>query len=173
MVPGGSLARPGQAWGLRNMMIETCRPRDILLVDDDSVEAMIVQRVLRDLAISSELVHVTDGDRALTHMRNEEAELPFVILLDLNMPRMTGLEFLEIIKADSKLKDIPVVVVTTSQYQEDMTMSFALGAVAYIVKSPSYPEFRERIKAFRRLLDPHASENLLQTVETPASNDSP
>lgn len=152
-------------------MIEACRPRVILLVDDDALEAMIVRRVLRDLALSSELVHVSDGYQALTHLRNEEAELPCLILLDLNMPRMTGQEFLEIIKSDSKLKDIPVVVVTTSQCQEDMTMSFALGATAYVVKSPNYPEFQESMKAFRRLLDPHAFENPVQAVEVPAPID--
>ena len=80
------------------------------------------------------------------------------------MPRMTGLEPLKIIKADN---NISVIVVTTSQSQEDIYRSFALGAAAYIVKSADYREYCERIKAIGMLLDSHAAENLPQATIIP------
>jgi CheY-like chemotaxis protein len=135
-------------------MTETHHLSDILLVDDDSVDAVIVRRVLRDLAVTNQLVHVTDGDRALAYLRGQNKETPCVILLDLNMPTMTGIEFLEIVKADEVLKGIPVVVVTTSDEQQDMTMSFELGAAAYVVKSSDYGEFRQKIRTIERYLAP-------------------
>lgn len=153
-------------------MEETRTLHTILLVDDDTFEAMVIRRVLRDLSLAGRLVHVADAERALLDLQSPETELPGVILLDLNMPRMTGLELLEIIKADGHLKDIPVIVVTTSQRQEDMTVSFALGAAAYVVKSSDYPEFCASIRAIARLLDPQASEGILQATGTPISKDS-
>lgn len=147
-------------------MEETRGPNTILLVDDDSFEAVITERVFRDLSLTGLLVHVAGAEQALTCLLNRRDEPPCAILLDLNMPGMTGLELLEIIKADSKLKDIPVVVVTTSQRQEDMTMSFALGAAAYVVKSSDYGEYRESIKSIGKFLQPRVSEDSLEGAGT-------
>jgi CheY-like chemotaxis protein len=133
-------------------MTETCHLREILLVEDDSVDVMIVRRVLRDLAVTNKLVHVTDGYQALAHLKGQDHETPCVILLDLNMPRMTGIEFLETVKADEALKGIPVVVVTTSEEQQDVTRSFELGATAYVFKSSDYGEFRQEIRTIERYL---------------------
>ena len=150
-------------------MNETHNGSTILLVDDDSLEVIILQRVLRDLSLASRLTHVADGEQALAHLRSEERQTPHAILLDLNMPRMTGLELLDVLKTDNGLRHIPVIVTTTSQRQEDMTTSFALGAAAYVVKSSDYVEYRENIKAVGRFLEPHASQDLLPVAGTPAS----
>ena len=134
---------------------------EILLVDDDSLDAVIVRRTLRDLAVTNRLVHVTDGYQALARLKGQDSEMPCVILLDLNMPRMTGIEFLETVKADEALKGISVVVVTTSEEQQDMTRSFELGAAAYVVKSSDYGEFRRKVMM---IVEPY-----LGPVQPPAS----
>ncbi len=89
--------------------------RPILLVEDDLVDSMTVKRSLRDLNIANKLEIVDDGETALDFLRNPKNEKPCIILLDLNMPRMNGIEFLEIVKQDKLLKSIPVVILTTSK----------------------------------------------------------
>jgi CheY-like chemotaxis protein len=129
----------------------------ILLVDDDCVDAMVVKRVLKDLGITDELVWAVDGEEALAYLRNPEDGTPYVILLDLNMPRMNGIEFLQAVKADDRLRTIPIMIVTTSEQPEDLAKSFELGAAAYIVKSSSYGEFRRRMRTIERYLAPASS----------------
>ena len=89
--------------------------KPILLVEDDRVDAMTVKRALKDLNVTNLLVHTLNGEEALEYLTGEGNERPCIILLDLNMPRMNGIEFLKIIKADDELKKIPVVVLTTSE----------------------------------------------------------
>jgi CheY-like chemotaxis protein len=119
--------------------------KPILLVEDDRVDVMAVQRVLKELKVTNELAYAADGEEALAYLRCPDHETPCVILLDLNMPKMSGIEFLQVLKADEALGNIPVMVVTTSPDKQDMARSFALGAVAYIIKCSSYREFRERM----------------------------
>lgn len=126
--------------------------KPILLVEDDCVDVMAVQRVLKELQVTNELVHAANGEEALTYLRDPNHARPCVILLDLNMPKMNGLELLEILWGDEALNNIPAIVVTTSVEQEDMAVSAKLGAVAYIVKSYQYREFRERMNAIRPYL---------------------
>jgi CheY-like chemotaxis protein len=76
--------------------------RPVLLVEDDHVDAMTVKRALRELHVANPLVHTINGEEALNHLRAESNDSPCVILLDLNMPKMNGIEFLKIIKADEK-----------------------------------------------------------------------
>ena len=121
--------------------------RPILLVDDDTVDAMAVRRALRELQVDNELRHVLNGEEALAYLRREGNETPCLILLDLNMPRMNGLEFLEALRADEALNEIPVVVVTTSPDRQDVARSAELGAASYILKCADYAEFRESMKA--------------------------
>jgi CheY-like chemotaxis protein len=135
--------------------------KPILLVEDDCVDVMAVQRVLKELHVASELAYAPDGEEALAYLRSPENETPCVILLDLNMPKMNGIEFLEALRADEALRNIPVVVVTTSPDKQDMARSFDLGAVAYIVKCSSYGEFRERMMA----ISPYLA--AVQPTETP------
>ena len=125
--------------------------KPILLVEDDCVDVMAVQRALKELHVANGLAYAGDGEEALAYLRSLENEAPCMILLDLNMPKMGGLEFLKVKSADEVLKDIPVVVVTTSDEQEDRATSFELGAAAYILKGNDYGEFREN----KRVIEPY------------------
>ncbi len=120
--------------------------KPILLVEDDSVDVMTVKRALKDLEVASELVSTGDGEEALAYLKEEENPKPSVILLDLNMPKMNGTEFLKIVKVDERLKKIPVIVLTTSNSEQDIAKSFELGAAGYMVKSVDYKKFMEIIK---------------------------
>ena len=120
--------------------------RPILLVEDDRVDVMRVERAVKDLKITNPLVRSTDGEDALEYLRSEANEKPCVILLDLNMPKMSGTEFLGIIKGDEALKEIAVIVFTTSELEKDTDEVFNLGAGGYVVKSVNYKDFVEVLK---------------------------
>jgi CheY-like chemotaxis protein len=120
--------------------------KPILLVEDDRVDAMTIKRALKELNITNLLVHTLNGEEAVNHLRNESNESPCIILLDLNMPKMNGIEFLKIIKANDEFKKIPVVVVTTSHEAQDIVESFKLSAAGYISKSTDYKKFVDAIK---------------------------
>lgn len=115
----------------------------ILLVEDDQVDAMTVQRALNELHVTNRLEHMENGEEALSYLRDPEQDLPCIILLDLNMPIMNGIEFLQAVKADAKLKRIPVVVLTTSDEQKDKVETFELGVAGYMRKPVEYQQFVE------------------------------
>jgi CheY-like chemotaxis protein len=117
-----------------------------LLVEDDNVDAMTVGRAFKELKILNPLVHRTNGEEALEYLKDESNVQPCIILLDLNMPRMNGIEFLKIAKADDVLKKIPVVVLTTSKEERDIVESFKLSVAGYIVKPVDYKKFVETIR---------------------------
>jgi len=118
-----------------------------LLVEDDRVDTMTVKRALKDLKVTNQLICTINGEEALEYLRNDSNKKPCVILLDLNMPKMNGVEFLRIAKADETLKKIPVVVLTTSEEEQDVVESFDLGVAGYIVKPTNYKKFVEAIRA--------------------------
>lgn len=120
--------------------------KPVLLAEDDIVDAMTVERALGDLEISNQLIHKINGEEALEYLRSDSNEKPCVILMDLNMPKMNGLEFLRLIKADETSKEIPVIVLTTSNEEQDIDESFKLGAAGYMVKPVDYKEFLEKIR---------------------------
>ena len=132
---------------------------EILLVEDDALDAVILRRAVRELGWTERLVHLTDGPQALAYLTDREDAMPCVILLDLNMPKMTGFEFLETVKARATLRDIPIVVVTTSEERQDRARSFELGAAGYIVKSADYAEFRRSIRGLHSYLAPTPAGN--------------
>ena len=113
----------------------------ILLVEDDSVDVMTVKRAFKDLKVINQLVCTGNGEEALQYLKTESNEKPCIIILDLNMPKMNGIEFLKIAKADEALRNIPVVVLTTSKTVQDVVESFKLGAAGYMVKSVDYRKF--------------------------------
>lgn len=119
----------------------------ILLVEDDQVDAMTVRRALKDIKVTNRLDVVGDGLQALQHLRNPGNEKPCIILLDLNMPRMNGIEFLQVVKADATLRRIPVVVLTTSTEERDRVHSFNLGVAGYMIKPVDYGQFVEVVRA--------------------------
>ena len=120
--------------------------KPILLVEDDNVDAMTVRRALKDLNVPNGIVHQLDGENALEYLRSSDNERPCVILLDLNMPRMNGIDFLKIIKNDDELKQIPVIVMTTSKDERDKMESFEFSIAGYIIKSTDYKKLVESLK---------------------------
>jgi CheY-like chemotaxis protein len=115
-------------------------------VDDDRVDVMAFKRAVKDLKITNELQIAGDGEQALEHLRNPDNTLPCLILLDINMPRMTGIEFLRIAKQDETLRLIPVVILTTSREDQDKFESFNLGAAGYMIKPADYLKFVELVR---------------------------
>ncbi|AFZ67492.1 response regulator [Deinococcus peraridilitoris] len=125
---------------------------DILLVDDSEADVMLTQLAFEEARMANRL-HVTrDGVEALEFLRRQgpfqDAPTPDVILLDLNMPRMNGLEVLEELKSHDVLRNIPVVVLTTSQAEADVWRSYNLHANAYIPKPVSLPNFLDVVRSF-------------------------
>jgi len=125
-------------------MMRSSKP--ILLVEDDRVDTMTVRRALKDLKVTNQLICTTNGEEALEYLRDKSKKNPCVILLDLNMPKMNGIEFLKIAKADDELKKIPVVALTTSKEGRDIAESFSLGISGYIVKPVDYKRFVDAIR---------------------------
>jgi CheY-like chemotaxis protein len=119
----------------------------ILLVEDDMVEAMTVKRALKDLKVTNPLRVAGNGEEALEYLRNENNERPGLILLDLNMPKMNGLELLQILKADPSLRTIPVIVLTTSKHDQDKVATFNLSVAGYMIKPVEYGQFVNTIRA--------------------------
>lgn len=120
--------------------------KPILLVEDDRVDAMTAERAIKELGIDNRLAQSSNGEEALEYLRDDTSENPCLILLDLNMPRMSGLELLEIIKQDQCLRLIPVVVLTTSKEEKDRIESFKLSVAGYMVKPIDYHQFVEAVK---------------------------
>jgi CheY-like chemotaxis protein len=120
--------------------------RPILLVDDDNTEMMSVKRALKELNVTNELVHHLDGEEALNYLREHINKSPCVILLDLNMPKMNGTDFLIAIKADVELRQIPIIVMTISSNERDKDKCFELCAAGYVVKPANYEDLIKAIK---------------------------
>ncbi|SEO25911.1 Response regulator receiver domain-containing protein [Nitrosospira multiformis] len=117
--------------------------KPILLVEDDQVDMMRVTRALKEIHVINQIVHRENGEDALNYLQDEKSEKPCLILLDLNMPIMNGIEFLQAVKKDGRLRAIPVVVLTTSDDQQDKLDSFNLGAAGYMAKPVDYRQFVE------------------------------
>jgi CheY-like chemotaxis protein len=113
-------------------------PVTILLVDDDKVDRMAIKRSFRDLRIANHVIEAANGIEALEHLRgeggHEAVPLPCLVLLDLNMPRMNGIEFLEALRADPDLRRILVFVMTTSATEEDRLGAYDYNVAGYILK---------------------------------------
>jgi CheY-like chemotaxis protein len=120
--------------------------KTMLLVEDDHIDAMTVQRALREINVTNPLHVVGDGEEALNYLRNGPETQPCIILLDLNMPKMNGIEFLEEAKRDDLLKKIPVIVLTTSKDENDRIESFNLGVAGFMIKPVDYTKFVDTMK---------------------------
>lgn len=122
---------------------------DILLVEDDIVDVMTVKRAFKEINITNSLSVTGNGEEALEYLKDENNEKPGLILLDLNMPKMNGIEFLKIIKNNEAHKSIPVVVLTTSKEEQDKLSSYNYSVAGYIIKPVDYMQFLEAVKTIR------------------------
>jgi len=118
---------------------------DVLLVEDDPGDVLMTKEAFEQYQIRGRLHVVSDGEQALNFLRKSgdylDVPTPGLILLDLNLPRRNGLEVLAELKADSRLLSIPVIVLTTSQAEEDIVRSYSLHANAYISKPVDFDKF--------------------------------
>src|ERR1700746_965377 len=124
----------------------------ILLVEDDPRDTELTMTALEEYNLSNEVVVASDGEEALDYLfyrgkfQRRSGENPAVLLLALKLPKVDGLQVLQAIKGDDKLKLIPVVVLTSSREERDMVASYKLGVNAYVVKPVDFPEFVNAIK---------------------------
>jgi len=146
----------------------TASVRPILLVEDNGRDAeLLLDALAGDLDVER-IVHVRDGVEALAFLRRDGAfaarvgPQPALILLDLKMPRMTGMELLAIVKADETLQHIPIVLMSSSQQEQDLSAAYRLGVNAYVRKPL---EFNEFIGAVRHVVVFWASLNLLPNTD--------
>ena len=124
----------------------------ILLVEDDPKDVELTMTALEEYNLSNEVVVASDGEEALDYLFHRgkfqlsSSENPAVILLDLKLPKVDGLQVLETVKANEKLRMIPVVVLTSSREERDMVTSYKLGVNGYVVKPVDFHEFVDAIK---------------------------
>ncbi|MEI7838140.1 MAG: response regulator [Planctomycetota bacterium] len=130
-------------------------PLVILLVEDDPAHAEIVRRNLEDFRVANRIVHVEDGQAALDYLfrRNGYADpntspRPSLILLDMRLPKVDGMEVLQQIRQDDALKLLPVIVLTTSAAENDVVGAYAEGAASYLVKPVDIQSFTKMMEAF-------------------------
>ncbi len=125
------------------------RDMHIMLVEDDYVDVKTVQRAFRINKITNPLHVAGDGEQALAYLEKTTSGVeprPGLILLDLNMPVMNGIEFLKVVKADDRFKNIPIIVLTTSKEESDRVESFNFSVAGYIIKPVDFENFKDAIK---------------------------
>ena len=118
---------------------------NILLIEDDMIEVMKLNRASSSLQLSHNITEANNGEEALTLLENKDS-LPDIILLDLNMPKISGIEFLKILKADDRLRYIPTIILTTSNNQRDLLECYKIGIAGYILKPLKYEDYVSKIE---------------------------
>jgi len=124
----------------------------ILMVEDDSKDVELTMTALEEYNLANEVIVTRDGEEALDYLycrgkyQSRSSDNPAVMLLDLKLPKVDGLEVLRQVKSDEKLRMIPVVVLTSSHEEKDMVASYKLGVNAYVVKPVDFHEFVNAIK---------------------------
>jgi len=127
-------------------------PRQILLAEDDPRDVELIREALEDAGLVNALDVVADGVEALAYLRREGAHAgrppgdPAVVLLDLKMPRLDGLETVARIRADEAIRYVPVVILTSSEQEKDRLEGYARGANAYVVKPVRFADFAEAVR---------------------------
>lgn len=133
------------------------RSLSILLIEDDTIEVMKFDRVIKNLRLNHKVTEAANGEVALAIL-NEKKVLPDIIFLDLNMPKINGIEFLKILKADDVLKYIPAIILTTSGNHKDIMECYKVGIAGYVLKPLKYEEYVSRIS---KMLDYWAINELI------------
>ncbi|MCL4876493.1 MAG: response regulator [Anaerolineae bacterium] len=120
--------------------------KSVLLVEDDKIDVMTIRRIFKELNIQNPLTVASNGEEALDLLMQESTQNFSVILLDLNMPRMSGIEFLTVVKSNDHFRHIPIVVLTTSNHEDDIQQAYELAVEGYMVKPVDYDQFVEMMK---------------------------
>lgn len=126
------------------------KPVEVLLVEDDPGDVLMTREAFEENKVANHLTVVSDGASAMEYLRKEgehaDAPTPDLVLLDLNLPRMDGREVLAAMKSDEELRRIPVVVLTTSEAEEDVLRSYSLHANAYVTKPVDFERFIDVVR---------------------------
>jgi len=136
-------------------MNTVCSDFHILLIEDSRADAKIIERALRESDVAHRLTVIPDGQHALEYLfalRDQEVDIgrePDLILLDLNLPGIDGCQVLSRIKSDPYLRMIPVVILTTSNREEDVLQTYLAGANTFIPKPAEYPSYRDLVATLR------------------------
>lgn len=117
---------------------------EVLFIEDDMIETMKLQRTISKFHTKPKIIEAKNGEEALQLLK--QGSLPDIILLDLNMPRMNGIEFLGILKGDSRLKYLPTIILTTSENRTDLLKCFEIGIAGYIIKPLKYEDYENKLK---------------------------
>jgi len=118
----------------------------ILLIEDDQVDIMTVKRGFKELGVLNPLLITHNGEEALNFLNEAVEDLPSVIVLDINMPKMNGHEFLASLNKNTVFKDIPIIMLTSSKELQDVDNSFEQGISGYVLKPVDYQQFLSSIQ---------------------------
>ena len=124
------------------------RELKILLIEDDTIELMKLNRAMLSLNMNHKVTEVNNGEDALELLLNKEY-YPDIILLDLNMPKINGIEFLSILKTNESLKFIPTIILTTSSNKKDLLECYNIGIAGYVQKPLKYQDYIAKINILR------------------------
>ena len=117
---------------------------NILFIEDDVIEIMKLHRTIAKLGLKHKIVEAENGEDALKILNNQY-DTPDIILLDLNMPKMNGIEFLKILKENEDFKYIPTIILSTSNNQQDLKECYAIGIAGYMIKPLKYEDYIEKL----------------------------
>lgn len=117
----------------------------VLLIEDNLIEIMKIKRTISFLKLDHTIYEAKNGEEALKTLEDKN-KFPDIILLDLNMPKMSGLEFLTIIKENDEFKHIPIIILTTSDNQKDLLECYRIGVSGYVLKPLKYDDYVNKIK---------------------------
>lgn len=132
------------------------RPCKILLVEDNPGDVILIREAFKEGRVPSRMTVVGDGEEAIRHLKHESANLPDLILLDLNLPKKDGREVLRIVKCYPELRRIPILVLTTSSDQRDVLEAYRLHANSYLTKPTDLEEYFTLVRAIETFWMKHA-----------------
>ncbi|MDX9991012.1 MAG: response regulator [Anaerolineales bacterium] len=130
----------------------TPQPRSFFLIEDSTADADLIIRVLKKNDKSIQIYHAQDGEEAIQMLNSWAAGFPnpMIILLDLKLPKIDGLEVLKIIKEDKRFRSLPVIALTSSNQNQDIQKAYQLGANSYIIKAIDFDEFSKAIELIQQ-----------------------
>ncbi len=130
---------------------------NILLIEDDEIEVMKFNRVMGNIKLAHKIVEANNGEEAIKILKERES-IPDIIVLDLNMPKINGIEFLSMLKNDDFLKYIPAIILTTSSNHKDVLECYRIGIAGYLIKPLKYEDYVNKIT---KLVDYWSSNELI------------